>query len=224
MLINSCVEPKVLQLTRVEPLPGGTTDTVSLTEKGSVLVSLQYNGLSYGNLDFNMTVQNRSADTIFIGPADCSYVPTFGLPGPGGMDTAATVPAIDPKQQVLLLTNWKEKEEKATNPYNDLAVSLATGILESLLVSKKDQEKTAGERQRNAEEWERQHLETLYYIGKQIEFWRETAMGNIFVVPGRTFTGRILFPVRPEATELRVRIGLNGMVRETAFRQGMSRR
>jgi hypothetical protein len=224
ILINGCVQPNVLRLTRVEPLPGGPTEAVALTEKDSVVVLLQYNGLSYGNLDFTVTVQNGSADTVFIGPADLSYIPTFGPPGPGGRDTAATIPAINPKQQVVSLNKWKAKEEKATNPYNDLAFSLVTGLLESALISKKEQEKAADERQRNAEEWEREHWKTLYYIGNQIEFWRETAMGDILVVPGRTVSGRILFTVRPEATELRVRIGLNGDVRETVFRQEMSRR
>jgi hypothetical protein len=224
LLINGCVQPKVLQLTRVEPLPGGPTEAMALTEKDSVVVSLQYNVLSYGNLDFTVTIQNGSADTVFIGPADWSYIPKFGPPGPGGRDTTTTIPAIDPKQQVVWLNKWKAEEEEATNPYNDLAFSLVTGILESVLISKKEQEKAAYERQRNAEEWEREHWKTLYYIGNQIEFWRETAMGNILVVPGRTVSGRLLFTVQPEATELRVRIGLNGVVRETVFRQEMSRR
>jgi hypothetical protein len=224
LLINGCVQPKVLQLTRVEPLQGRPTDTVALTQKDSVVVMLQYNGLSYGNLDFTLTMQNGSADTLFIGPADFSYMPKFSLPGPGGIDTPATIPAIDPTQKVAWLNEWKAKEEKATNPYNDLAFSLVTGILESVLISKKEQEKSADERRRNAEEWDKEHWQTLYYIGNQIEFWRETAMGNILVVPGRTVSGRILFTVQPEATEVRVRIRLNGDVRETIFRQEMGRR
>ena len=222
LLCNGCAQP-MLQLTRVESLPGRPTGAVTLTKKDSVVVSLQFNGLSYGNLDFTLTVQNGSADTVFIGPADFSYIPTFDPPEPGRKNTTVTIRAIDPKQQVILLHEWKAKEEKATNPYNDLAISLVTGILNSLLISQKEQEKAANERQRNAEEWDRDHWQTLYYIGNQIEFWRETAMGNILVVPGRTVSGRILFTVQSEATELRVRIRLNGVVRETVYRQHMSR-
>jgi hypothetical protein len=223
LMLNGCVQPKVLKLTRVEPLPGGPTEAVALTTKDAAAVSLQYNGLSYGNLDFTMTVQNGSSDTVFIGPADLTYIPAYGPALPGGSDTAATVHAIDPNQQVVLWNDWKAKEEKASNPYNILIFSLVTGILESVLISKEEQEKAAAERQRNSEVWEKEHLETLCYIGNQVEFWQHTAMGNIFVVPGRTASGRILFPSRPEATQLRVRINLNNVVREIVFRQEMRR-
>ncbi|MEI7895839.1 MAG: hypothetical protein WCJ26_02290 [bacterium] len=223
LLNNGCMQTKVLKLTRVETLPGGPTEAMALTRNDSVAVSLGFNGLSYGNLDFTLEVRNSSADTIYIGPADCSYIPTFAPQAPVDIERPKTIPAIDPKQHLVKLYTWKADEEKATNPYNNL-VSLAIDILGSLLISKEEQEKAAIERQRNSEEWESKHLETLYYISNQIEFWRVTPMGDILVVPNRTVSGRILFTVQPEATQLRFRIRLNGVVRESVFRQEMSSR
>lgn len=220
--LNSCFQPQVLTLTRVEPTPAASGVTTAATPPDSMGISLCFNGLSYGYLDFTLTVRNGASDTVFIGPSDCGCIPVYGFAG--ASDDTLLAKALDPDHQVAWLKDLKSKEEKLSNPYNDLLFSIATGVLESILQSKEEQEKAAADRARSRDEWEIEHLRILNSLGNQIEFWRTVPMGNTIVSPGRTFSGRILFTAHPDAPWIRIRVRTGKLSCEALFRQEMTHR
>ena len=106
-----------------------------------------------------------------------------------------------------------------TNPYTNLAGALLSGVFASLAKDSRTAEQVQRDRERNANEWEINHLKQINYIRDQIDFWKEVAMGQVVLMPKKEASGRILFPVEEKATGINVKVNIKGKIKGTFYKQ-----
>jgi hypothetical protein len=192
---------------------------VNELDPDSCTVLIRYNGISYGFLDFSMTVRNKSCDTLITGPASWSYVPFYSTLDSCVQSYPRLIRGIDPLERIVSLKKEKAELENEKNPYRGLS-GIAISIVNQALTKGEDQkEQAARDMQKNADDWDAAHLQTINSMYVQIDFWRETALGKVVLAPKQEATGRILFPVEENAVEISVIVKVNGKAKATFFKQ-----
>lgn len=187
--------------------------------KDSCSVRFTFNGLSYGFLDFTMTVSNKSTDSIIIGPKSCSYVPYYDPLDTNRNYYPHLIQCIDPGQRTKFLAEEQTRLLNEKNPYSSLGYVAISIVVQALSKDKNAAEQAANERQKNADEWEISHLQAINNIRDQIDFWKEVAMGSVVVIPGKVASGRIFFPVEERATAINIKVNIRGNIKETFYKQ-----
>ncbi len=218
ILMTGCFPSRELQLTLLRPTHASDNNGISTPVDDSCIVSVNYNGISYGYLDFTLDVANNSSGNIVVGPGNCRCIPLYDPLDTATARSPVAIPSIDPAERLEYLTRERDRVSNETNPYNNLLFAIIHGIAESSNSSLTPEERET-QRQKNADEWEINHLREIENIRDQIDFWREEAFWNITLAENARSSKRILFPIQENAVLINVEVMINNHSRETHYRQ-----
>lgn len=167
-------------------------------------------------LFFEAEVRNGSDQPVLIDPARFYYEPgvtqtVASTAGAGHF--IARVPAIDPEQQLQLLsTRLTTEDRKATGMSGWEWLTIIGNVTEDATANKRketDQERAGRKDQyhRNLQSFDvarEEHGEKAYYTSVEMELWQRRMLYKYPLQPGELLRGYVVFPIVEQTAQLRV--------------------
>lgn len=201
-----------------------TPPTVSLVpinsnanQKKQYELRLDYVGLQNCNYEFKVFIANQSKDSIFVTPDSLRY--SFIS------KDNEIFHSISPEERSKQLKIQKNKLKNEKNPYSLSSKSIREVVTEGFIQGAiaylfgQDPEELEEQREQDEDDWQRKHDLKLVEIKKKLNFWNNSVLLPGIIAPQEEVTGKILFPVYPDAQAIKIEIPVQDIVYNFRFKQ-----
>jgi len=201
------------------------TDRNDVTAAAAFIRTNDWQGTA---LEFDMWIANNSGREILVSPERFYYRLVSSPDGrPSVVDSVGPIHAIDPERR---LKEFDAALEGEMSDYTTLALINTVGNVVDAFVTLAVASKTSEEKQeerRSAEEIrqlreQEEHEERMRTLREQKREWETSALRKTTLGPNETIAGHVLFPLRPDASCIRLVLPVFDSSLTVVFRQSVS--
>ena len=182
-------------------------------------LSVHYIGLETTMYEFEITIKNKSKDSVFLNSSSFIYntiseknekIPNY---------------SINPDERIKKLKIKKDSLTNQKNPYSLAGKSvkeIATeGIIDGIiaLFSGLNAEKMEQQRQESENNWNQNHDTQLNEVNRELTFWNNSILLPNIAPPNNKICGKVLFPISLAAKKIELIIPLQNEVFNFRFAQ-----
>lgn len=184
-------------------------------------VKVDFKGLYNQNYKFEVSIQNKSKDSIFVNPSSFKYSKISGKIGTG----STFINAINPEERIEQLELKEDSLKNEKNPYSLTDKSVKEIALEGLisgtigLIFGQNGEELESQRQKNEDDWEQEHNLQLSNVSEELYFWKNNALLPFMIPPKNEVSGQVLFPVSLNTNEIIIEIQIQNDFHHFRFKQ-----
>ena len=184
-------------------------------------VKVDYKGLYNQNYKFEVSIHNKSKDSIFVNPSSFKYSTISGKIG----TVSTLINAINPEERIEQLELKKDSLKNEKNPYSLADKSVKEIATEGLisgtigLIFGQNGEELESQRQKNEDDWEQEHNLQLNKVNEELYFWNNDALLPYMIPPKDESSGQVLFPVSLNTNEIIIEIQIQNDLYNFRFKQ-----
>jgi len=184
-------------------------------------VKVDYKGLYNQNYKFEVSIRNKSKDSIFVNPSSFKYSMISVKIG----TDSTFINAINPEERIEQLELKEDSLKNEKNPYSLADKSVKEIATEGLisgtigLIFGQNGEELELQRQKNEDDWEQEHNLQLNKVNEELYFWNNNALLPFMIPPKNEVSGKVLFPVSLNTNEIIIEIQIQNDFYNFRFKQ-----